>query len=102
VPREPLTLEQMSTVLAAIQAAALAGDYPLAISLLREYKLEHRCLACVGDCDEGYKWRFGVHAQHVLFTCRSCTENFALWYVSKSPARQLFDGALHGMAAYDR
>lgn len=96
MPREIPTLEELGAVLAAIQAAGLAHDYPLAISLLREYELTHLCLGCTKPIQDGFTWKFGD--RHELRTCGDCTEDFALWYVSESPMRHMFDAALHGMA----
>lgn len=93
------------TIAAAIQAATLAGDYPLAIGLVREHQLTDRCLGCVNvPGKDGFVWQFGGppsadgtrRDEVVLRTCYTCTEDFARWYVSKSPSRRMFDGALHG------
>jgi len=99
VRHELPTLEGLNAVLAAIQAAAMAGDYPLAINLLREHALTHLCLGCTQHVENGFQWRFGfAEPFQILMTCRPCTEDFALWYVSKSPSRRMFEGALRGYA----
>jgi len=65
------------TVVAAIQAAALADAYPLAISLLREHDLTHLCVRCAAPSNFVCVFRYGdVHVQ----TCDACEEAFARWY----------------------
>lgn len=84
-------------IVAAIQVAVLAKDYNLAINLLYEHKLTDRCVGCVCEVEGGFNFILTWdHGELKLTTCRPCTEEFALWYVSKSPSRRMFDGALHG------
>lgn len=75
---------------AAVQAAALACDYTLAITLVREHGLMDRCLACVGPvAASGMRWTLGDLGE--LLTCGTCTEQFARWLVGKSPERGRLD-----------
>lgn len=77
------------TLAAAIQAAALAGDYPLAITLVREHGLQAHCLTCVGVVNDSFAWQSRADApEHALKTCTDCSEHFARRYVSsKGPLR---------------
>ena len=65
------------TVIAAVQAAALASDYALALTLLREHGFVDCCIGC-GVVSSDYK--FTIHETEIV-TCQACTEEFARWLV---------------------
>lgn len=89
---------RLEDVKAAIQAAVLAKDYTLAINLLVAYKLLAKCVGCVGDVEGGFHFTmtWGEDGELKISACKACVEEFALWFVSKSPNRHLFEAALRG------
>lgn len=88
---------EAETVIAAVQAAALARDYVLALTLLQEHGLADRCIGCGGVAHDGNKTTYGDKFTRdgfkftvndiEVFTCKPCTEDFAQWLVDRSRDR---------------
>jgi hypothetical protein len=78
-----------ANVRAAIQAASLAGDYGLAIALARHHDLLDKiCIGCTCDGPtDGIGWEVDGTNSAIFRTCGDCSETFARWYTTPSPAR---------------